>query len=192
MCKSCCDYLIILKHAQKITCAICNSKTNVDELQIPKYLHLLAAGCGLPLASPSNKVNKFLTIDLDNVVRIDGTGKATIAMTLDGSVFGLGTNLDGELSLGHALHVPSWQSISQFAYKPMRNVKCGNRHSMFLTRDGQVFTCGSNQYGQLVRQVLHLQFCREMEHKMMLPVPYKCYQAEHAHKFVLVIRTASL
>jgi len=31
----------------------------------------------------------------------------------------------------------------------LREVACGGQHSLFLLRDGRVFTCGSNRCGQL-------------------------------------------
>lgn len=74
-----------------------------------------------------------------------------IALTCDGNVYGRGTNKHGELSLQHKNMQPEWKHISFFASTIVSSVQCGYAHSLFLTESCKVYTCGRNDYGQLVR-----------------------------------------
>ncbi|KRX08548.1 TRAF-like protein [Pseudocohnilembus persalinus] len=66
------------------------------------------------------------------------------------AVYAWGKNSDGQLGIG---------SINQFSYKPtqvqglngnlIRQIVCGETHSLFLTEKGQAYACGNPEYGKL-------------------------------------------
>jgi len=74
---------------------------------------------------------------------------STLVWDDEGTVFGRGYNQSGELGIGQERpthrFVPIWSLIGQFIV----DVQCSIWHTVFLTRDGRVFTCGSNRFGQL-------------------------------------------
>lgn len=109
---------------------------------------VLAAGAAAPL-SQSMHVLKYSKINLPNVVQITSTEYSIIALTSDGKVFGRGSNTYGELSLGHKNGITTWTHINSFNCKVV-SVQCGHAHALFLTENYQVYTCGYNNYGQLV------------------------------------------
>lgn len=62
-----------------------------------------------------------------------------------------GSTVHGELGLGgieeEQILTPkqlTWSNVDK-----VTNVACGENHTLLLTRDGEVYSCGSNDYGQL-------------------------------------------
>uniref|UniRef100_A0A8C7KNT5 HECT and RLD domain containing E3 ubiquitin protein ligase 3 n=1 Tax=Oncorhynchus kisutch TaxID=8019 RepID=A0A8C7KNT5_ONCKI len=61
-----------------------------------------------------------------------------------------GSTVEGQLGIGGAgdpVYEP--RSCQAFNGRGLKEVACGGRHSLFLLRDGRVYTCGSNRCGQL-------------------------------------------
>uniref|UniRef100_A0A8C7NR03 HECT and RLD domain containing E3 ubiquitin protein ligase 3 n=1 Tax=Oncorhynchus mykiss TaxID=8022 RepID=A0A8C7NR03_ONCMY len=61
-----------------------------------------------------------------------------------------GSTVEGQLGIGGAgdpVYEP--RSCQAFNGRGLKEVACGWRHSLFLLRDGRVYTCGSNRCGQL-------------------------------------------
>lgn len=84
----------------------------------------------------------------DDIIQIESGEHSMIAVTRQGNVYGRGKNKYGELAFGdnHPRH--SWTPIP-FPCK-VKQIACKQFHSLFLTEEGQVYTCGSNTDGQLV------------------------------------------
>uniref|UniRef100_A0A4W5NHX3 HECT and RLD domain containing E3 ubiquitin protein ligase 3 n=1 Tax=Hucho hucho TaxID=62062 RepID=A0A4W5NHX3_9TELE len=61
-----------------------------------------------------------------------------------------GSTVEGQLGIGGAREpVCEPRSCQAFNGCGLKEVACGGRHSLFLLRDGRVYTCGSNRCGQL-------------------------------------------
>uniref|UniRef100_A0A4W5P541 HECT and RLD domain containing E3 ubiquitin protein ligase 3 n=1 Tax=Hucho hucho TaxID=62062 RepID=A0A4W5P541_9TELE len=61
-----------------------------------------------------------------------------------------GSTVEGQLGIGGAREpVCEPRSCQAFNGRGLKEVACGGRHSLFLLRDGRVYTCGSNRCGQL-------------------------------------------
>uniref|UniRef100_A0A673YYV4 HECT and RLD domain containing E3 ubiquitin protein ligase 3 n=1 Tax=Salmo trutta TaxID=8032 RepID=A0A673YYV4_SALTR len=61
-----------------------------------------------------------------------------------------GSTVEGQLGIGGARDpVCEPRSCQAFSGRGLKEVACGGRHSLFLLRDGRVYTCGSNRCGQL-------------------------------------------
>jgi len=85
---------------------------------------------------------------LSNVKQIVGSNCFSLALLNDGTVMGFGWNANGELGLGNVdtpymspTLIPSLTNVKQIA--------CGNSHSLVLLNDGTVMVFGNNTYGQL-------------------------------------------
>lgn len=64
-----------------------------------------------------------------------------------GDVYGLGSNVDGQLGLGHVTAVGTPTKI--MGIHDVVQVSCGNSHGGYLTKDGDVYMVGKNGVGQL-------------------------------------------
>ncbi|PAA86941.1 hypothetical protein BOX15_Mlig006981g1 [Macrostomum lignano] len=71
----------------------------------------------------------------------------TFALKGDGTALGWGSNQNGQLGCSHQRHclTPTRASIDA----EVAQASAGDRHSLFLLRDGTVRGCGCNFYGQL-------------------------------------------
>ena len=71
-------------------------------------------------------------------------------LTNDGKVYSCGSNGSGQLGLGDTINrnVPTLISTN-IGSLTISDITCGNSHSLFLTNDGKVYSCGSNYSGQL-------------------------------------------
>ncbi len=71
-------------------------------------------------------------------------------LTNDGKVYSCGSNGSGQLGLGDTINrnVPTLISTN-IGSLTISDITCGDSHSLFLTNDGKVYSCGSNSSGQL-------------------------------------------
>jgi alpha-tubulin suppressor-like RCC1 family protein len=73
----------------------------------------------------------------------------TIFLTNEGNVYSCGENYDGQLGIGNTTQQTTPQPISSLNSFKISAIVCGYFHSMFLTNEGKVYSCGWNFYGQL-------------------------------------------
>jgi hypothetical protein len=77
------------------------------------------------------------------------------ALTADGVAYGWGRNSSGQLGLGHTEPVPTPAPLEWLggASAPdadrLASAACGKAHSLFVTRAGKLWACGSNSFAQL-------------------------------------------
>lgn len=109
---------------------------------------ILSAGDKDVLSLPTNATS-FIDISLDDVVQIESGGFSVVAVTKQGQVYGRGLNKHGELALGDTKTRDKWTIITSIPFK-VKQVACKSAHSLFLTCEGKVYSCGANEYGQLV------------------------------------------
>ncbi|KAA8492278.1 Ultraviolet-B receptor UVR8 [Porphyridium purpureum] len=85
----------------------------------------------------------------DKVVRIVCGYHSNLALTESGRLYSWGWGAHGQLGLGDT---ESYMVPTEITYRfPSRvvSIACGDRHSFAITRNGEVFGWGSNEYGQL-------------------------------------------
>ena len=79
----------------------------------------------------------------------------TVFLTYDGMVYSCGLNTDGQLGRTGTTTVPGLINTNidgtstAFNTLTISAIACGRSHTVFLTNDGKVYGCGSNEYGQL-------------------------------------------
>ena len=66
-----------------------------------------------------------------------------------GEIFACGYNKEGECGLGHFNHPQITPSLIPNAPSNIVQFVCGNNHSLFLDSEGNVFSVGYNEFGQL-------------------------------------------
>lgn len=72
----------------------------------------------------------------------------TLVMTV---VFGWGRSHDGQLSIGASEEdsILSPREISHLRELDIKEISCGEKHTLVVTRGGELYSCGSNEYGEL-------------------------------------------
>lgn len=114
--------------------------------------HLSCSGNNITL-STSNGLNAYgsYAFDLINFtekVRFIRSGHNFIIIVTNTNVYGCGHNQLGQLGLGDYNERQSPNKIAFPSDIEILDVKCGDKHTMFLTNQG-LFTCGDNISGQL-------------------------------------------
>ncbi|KAM7380411.1 hypothetical protein PAMP_003712 [Pampus punctatissimus] len=84
-------------------------------------------------------------------VKLVACGKDhTIVCTWRGSVYGAGSNQEGQLGLGHCSNTTSFQMLHPFCENaPIKMLSAGCNTSAALTEDGRLFMWGDNSVGQI-------------------------------------------
>jgi hypothetical protein len=72
-----------------------------------------------------------------------------IALARSGAVFGVGDGSSGQLGKGDRERRRYISALAHLSGIAVRGVACGARHTVFLTVEGTVLTCGANDFGQL-------------------------------------------
>ncbi|KAK8837309.1 hypothetical protein M9Y10_036740 [Tritrichomonas musculus] len=87
----------------------------------------------------------------EEIICVSGTYKHFLAANKEGRVFGRGSNEFGKLGIGKGkMCLSSFTEISSLDGHKIRSAYAGCGHSLFVTRDGKILSCGTNQYGQLL------------------------------------------
>lgn len=81
---------------------------------------------------------------------ISGYSEQCFAVCKDGFVFGIGSNLFGQLGKGKGeIRYYKFTLISSLRDYKIVSAFAGGAHSLFVTNEGKVLGCGTNRYGQL-------------------------------------------
>ncbi|KAL0488203.1 hypothetical protein AKO1_015341 [Acrasis kona] len=104
----------------------------------------------------SNEVSRLQHVELlknERILQMAGGGRHSLALTYDGRVFSFGDNAGGQCaSKGkEAVQIPTL--ISSLSNHTIIQISAGWNHSLFLTDKGTVYSCGTNDWGQLGREV---------------------------------------
>ncbi|XP_044271958.1 RCC1 domain-containing protein 1 isoform X1 [Tribolium madens] len=82
---------------------------------------------------------------------IESGGWHSCALSKDGDLYVWGWNGSGQLGLGGSddgVSIMATPQVLDFDFN-IKKVGCGNKHTVVLTDDGQLFGCGWNKYKQL-------------------------------------------
>uniref|UniRef100_A0A6B2KW11 Protein kinase domain-containing protein n=1 Tax=Arcella intermedia TaxID=1963864 RepID=A0A6B2KW11_9EUKA len=83
------------------------------------------------------------------VVKIACKGRFAMLITDEGQLYGFGENSFGQLGLACKETQFRPRLVAAFGEKKVVDVECGLYHTMVLTDNGQLYSFGSNSYGQL-------------------------------------------
>lgn len=83
------------------------------------------------------------------VILVRAGGSFGMALDANGGIWGWGDNANGALGNGHnkRVYMPAKAAIDVDGTQ-VADIQCGNVSTLFLMKDGTVWTCGSNNYGQ--------------------------------------------
>ena len=90
------------------------------------------------------------TFNNERIVMVSAGDTHTCCVTDSGVVWAWGSNASGELGLGDTKrqHAPVAWHTDTCAGSPAVMVACGDMHTLVLTRDKRVWSCGKGLYGQ--------------------------------------------
>ena len=94
------------------------------------------------------KVNELNGI---KITHISGTNEHCLAVSDDGHVYGYGSNNSGQL--GNIEEISNNETFKMILSLEEYNIKAayaGGYHSLFVTNEGEILSCGSNDCGQLL------------------------------------------
>ena len=106
-----------------------------------------------PVTEGSSALKFSEVFDLfgQEIVSVSGTREHFLAVSKEGRVFCRGSNDCGQLGLGKGIKsVSSFTEISSLGGYKIRSASAGFWHSLFVTREGKVLSCGYNGYGELL------------------------------------------
>ncbi|KAG2385789.1 hypothetical protein C9374_002938 [Naegleria lovaniensis] len=82
------------------------------------------------------------------ISKIAAGGKHTIAIH-EGELYACGSNVHKQCGIDdHREVIPLLTKVATFSDEVLKDVKCGDHHTIILTHSGRVFTCGDNRFGQ--------------------------------------------
>ena len=84
-----------------------------------------------------------------NISKISAGGAHSLFQSDKGEIFSCGSNLFGECGLGHFNHPQITPSLIPNTPPNIIQFFCGSSHSLFLDSEGNVFSVGYNNVGQL-------------------------------------------
>uniref|UniRef100_F6QU60 HECT and RLD domain containing E3 ubiquitin protein ligase family member 6 n=1 Tax=Monodelphis domestica TaxID=13616 RepID=F6QU60_MONDO len=92
------------------------------------------------------------------LAQVAAGGAHSFALSFSGTSYGWGRNNAGQLALSgkkeSAEQISKPFSIGELKRLQVTYISCGDEHTAVLTQDGKVFTFGSNDSGQLGRQLI--------------------------------------
>lgn len=99
------------------------------------------------------KVNELLIneyLSHKQIIDIKNSRHHVIARTCDGKVYTWGSNYEGLLGNGKNNNKPNKPGINKYLREEhVINISCGYSHSLALTKKGNLFAWGHNNYGQI-------------------------------------------
>ncbi len=112
-------------------------------------------GCGrndyslLGLGNTSRKtIFTQITTNADNIKSVYCGENHTIILKNDGTLWGCGNNVNGQLGLGDTSNRATFTQITT-NIDDIKSVYCGYNCTFILKNDGTLWSCGTNSYGEL-------------------------------------------
>ena len=93
-----------------------------------------------------------LISSLKDVEFIECGGDHTFCKTFNNEIYCWGKNYYGQLGLDNRVRQNTPILCSSLSNEDVIDIKCGVDHTLVLTSNGDVLSCGSNEYGQLGRE----------------------------------------
>ena len=84
-----------------------------------------------------------------NISKISAGWSHSLFQNNNGEIFSCGSNQQGTCGLGHFDHPQITPSLIPNAPPNIAQFICGSHHNLFLDSEGNVFSVGANDFGQL-------------------------------------------
>lgn len=138
--------ILFLPGKEKASCVAC-ARTFIFALSLTGRV----SSCHI--SSDGKIESSFILVkELENVkcVQISAMWDHVLAVTEDGRVFAFGSNVSGQIGLGIEVRsVDSFTLVETLSEYKIKAAFAGYMHSLFVTNDGTLLSCGRNSFGQL-------------------------------------------
>lgn len=104
---------------------------------------------GLNNTSSKTTFTKATTNVYNDVKQIICGSYYTFILKTDGSVWACGQNTEGQLGLGNTTNKFIFAKVATNINNDVKQIACGDSHTIILKNDGSVWSCGNNDKGQL-------------------------------------------
>ena len=105
---------------------------------------------GINTSTEYIKIFIQVTANINNDVKQVACGQYhTFILKNDGSIWGCGHNDYGRLGLGDTTQRTTFTQVTININNDVKQIACGQYHTIILKNDGSVWSCGYNGYGQL-------------------------------------------
>eukprot|EP01083_Nonionella_stella_P036817 100435_1 len=98
--------------------------------------------------SPSNIPQKVESLAKEKITAVSCGKLHTLVLTEDGKVFSCGSGRRGALGNGSKDDQKEFTQIEALKNKTVTQISAGEDFSLFLTSDGNVYSCGASDFGQ--------------------------------------------
>ena len=90
-----------------------------------------------------------MTIPISKIPKYISCGwEYTIVLMTDGTIYGTGRNVEGQLGTGNNTSVTSLTAMNIPNSKIPKYISCGSGHTIVLMTDGTIYGTGNNEFGQ--------------------------------------------
>ncbi|XP_056902787.1 probable E3 ubiquitin-protein ligase HERC4 [Takifugu flavidus] len=140
---------------------------------------------------PRKKPEHVVALDAQIIVAVSGGESHTLALNDKGQIFSWGLGSDGQLGLNNfeeCVRVP--RNIKCLSDVQIAQVACGYRHSHALSKGGQVFSWGQNQFGQLGLGMHGSSISTPQLIQSLQGIPFAQLSAGGAHSFAITLSGA--
>lgn len=103
----------------------------------------------LGLGTTTENYTTFKKVSITNVKKIVCGNGHTVVLKNDGTIWSCGYNSKGELGLGNTTNVNSFTKVRNNCPTNIKDIAVGNRNTFVITEDGNAYSCGRNDCGQL-------------------------------------------
>ncbi|KAM3863004.1 putative E3 ubiquitin-protein ligase HERC4 [Diretmus argenteus] len=137
------------------------------------------------------KPEQVVALDAQIIVAVSCGEAHTLALNDKGHIFSWGLGSDGQLGLNNfeeCVRVP--RNIKSLSDVQIAQVACGYWHSHALSRAGQVFSWGQNQYGQLGLGIVGQGISTPQVIQSLQGIPFAQISAGGTHSFALTLSGA--
>ena len=88
-------------------------------------------------------------ISVDGIKQISCGQNHTFILKKDGSIYSCGNNYYGQLGLNDTTDRNIFTKVTTNVNNDVKQIVCDGNHTFILKKDGSLWACGSNSYGQL-------------------------------------------
>ena len=137
---------VILPPIQQISCGIDFSVCLTDDGYVYSFGDNSVGQLGLEMIKHSN--SPCLIASMDDIQFVECGGSHTFCKSSSGKIYCWGNNLRGQLGIG-IRNIQKFPVQCESFPNNVVDIKCGSNHSLLLTSNRDVYSCGYNDCGQL-------------------------------------------
>lgn len=99
----------------------------------------------------NQKLEPIQSLENHTIIKLSCWNMHVLALDSEGRVFSAGSNDYGELGISsNESIINTFSQITTISHKKIVHISAGDGYSLFVSSEGQLFSCGINNFGQLM------------------------------------------